>query len=59
MHAVKAALDEGIVPGGGVTLINLTNAVTTTDGNDSVNAGKELLKKPWNSHSEFCWQTLV
>jgi len=27
VHAVKAALDEGIVPGGGVTLINLAKSV--------------------------------
>jgi chaperonin GroEL len=44
--AVKAALDEGIVPGGGVTLINLTSTVTTaTDDDDSVVAGKQLLVK--------------
>jgi chaperonin GroEL len=43
--AVKAALAEGIVPGGGVTLINLTSAVTTADANDSVAAGKQLLVK--------------
>src|SRR3954464_8970085 len=29
VHAVKAALSEGIVAGGGVTLINLTGTVTT------------------------------
>ena len=44
--AVKAALDEGIVPGGGVTLINLTTTVTTNDNDDdSVTAGRLLLKK--------------
>lgn len=44
--AVKAALDEGIVAGGGVTLINLTSSVkVTADDHDSVKAGKELLKK--------------
>lgn len=44
--AVKAALDEGIVPGGGATLINLTSSISTkpTD-EDSVKAGKELLKR--------------
>ncbi|MBP7767420.1 chaperonin GroEL, partial [Candidatus Saccharibacteria bacterium] len=41
--AVKAALDEGIVPGGGVTLINLAAVVKTTDANESVAAGKSLL----------------
>lgn len=44
--AVKAALDEGIVPGGGVTLINLTGLVKTVAGDDSsVAAGKMLLVK--------------
>jgi chaperonin GroEL len=44
--AVKAALAEGIVPGGGVTLINLTTSVTNaSDDDDSVIAGKGLLKK--------------
>lgn len=37
--AVKAALEEGIVPGGGVTLVNLSE--TLNDGDD---AGKKLLK---------------
>jgi chaperonin GroEL len=41
--AVKAALDEGIVPGGGVTLINLGSQIKV-DGNDSAAAGAQLLK---------------
>lgn len=45
VHAVKAALDDGIVPGGGITLINLTNHITVTDDNDSVAAGRQLLVK--------------
>lgn len=44
VHAVKAALDEGIVPGGGVTLINLIGTVSDSSGDDtSVAAGKLLL----------------
>jgi chaperonin GroEL len=43
VHAVKAALAEGIVPGGGVTLINVA-ATINTDGTDSVAAGAALLK---------------
>ena len=43
--AVKAALAEGIVPGGGVTLVNLTSAVATTDEDTAVAAGKALLVK--------------
>jgi chaperonin GroEL len=41
--AVKAALDEGIVPGGGVTLLNLSDGVKV-DGADSEAAGRQLLK---------------
>lgn len=41
--AVKAALDEGIVPGGGVTLINLAQGITVK-GNDSAAAGAQILK---------------
>ncbi len=41
--AVKAALEEGIVAGGGVTLINLANKIEVK-GNDSVSAGSQILK---------------
>ncbi len=41
--AVKAALDEGIVPGGGVTLVDLSKQMKA-DGNDSVAAGAGILK---------------
>jgi chaperonin GroEL len=41
--AVKAALDEGIVPGGGVTLINLAKEVVIS-GTDSLAAGAQLLR---------------
>ncbi|HVC36734.1 MAG TPA: chaperonin GroEL [Candidatus Dormibacteraeota bacterium] len=41
--AVKAALDEGIVPGGGVTLINLAGDIKTS-GTDSFAAGAQILK---------------
>lgn len=43
VHAVKAALAEGIVPGGGVTLINLAQGIKVTAA-DSVAAGAQLLK---------------
>jgi chaperonin GroEL len=43
--AVKAAMDEGIVAGGGVTLINLTSAIDLKIGGDkSVHAGREILR---------------
>lgn len=41
--ATKAALAEGIVAGGGVTLVNLA-AKITTNGADSINAGRQILK---------------
>jgi len=36
-------LADGIVPGGGVTLVNLAAGITT-DGGDSVAAGRQVLK---------------
>jgi chaperonin GroEL len=41
--ATKAALAEGIVAGGGVTLVNLS-ATIKADGADSVSAGRQILK---------------
>jgi chaperonin GroEL len=43
VHAVKAALEEGIVPGGGVTFINVSTVINPTT-NDSQAAGAKLLK---------------
>lgn len=42
--ATKAALAEGIVAGGGVTLVNLAAGIKA-DGADSVSAGKQILKE--------------
>ncbi|MFZ2544717.1 MAG: chaperonin GroEL [Candidatus Saccharimonadales bacterium] len=42
--ATKAALAEGIVAGGGVTLVNLA-ATITADGADSISAGRQILKQ--------------
>lgn len=45
VHAVKAALAEGIVAGGGVTLVNLTSQITVSNDDDAaVAAGKTILK---------------
>lgn len=41
--ATKAALAEGIVAGGGVTLVNLS-AKIKADGADSISAGRQILK---------------
>ena len=43
--AVKAALEEGIVAGGGVTLINLAGTISASNSDDAaVAAGKTILK---------------
>ena len=41
--AVKAALAEGVVAGGGVSLVNIASKIEVT-GHDSVEAGKQILK---------------
>ena len=43
VHAVKAALDEGIVPGGGVTLANLSQQIVV-EAADELVSGKQILK---------------
>jgi chaperonin GroEL len=43
VHSVKAALGEGIVPGGGKTLIELSKLIKA-EGTDSQAAGKQVLK---------------
>lgn len=42
--AVKAAMSEGVVAGGGVTLVNLSDAIKSLK-NDTENAGAQLLAK--------------
>lgn len=41
--ATKAALAEGIVAGGGVTLVNVSDAIKVS-GSDSISAGRQILK---------------
>jgi chaperonin GroEL len=41
--ATKAALEEGIVPGGGVTLVNLSDSIAIKAG-DGLAEGKQILK---------------
>ncbi len=43
VHAVKAALDEGVVAGGGATLIHLSTGIKAI-GTDSAAAGAQILK---------------
>ncbi|HAC55958.1 TPA: molecular chaperone GroEL, partial [Candidatus Saccharibacteria bacterium] len=42
--ATKAALEEGIVAGGGVTLVNLSDKLEA-NGSDSLAAGRSIVKK--------------
>ncbi len=45
VHAVKAAMDEGVVTGGGVTLINLSQTITSTNSDEAtVAAGSTILR---------------
>lgn len=44
VHAVKAAMDEGVVTGGGVTLVNLAQGISTTGEDATVAAGAVILK---------------
>ncbi len=45
VNAVKAALEEGIVAGGGVTLVNLISAINLKIGSDkSISAGRDILR---------------
>ena len=48
--ATKAALDEGIVPGGGVTLVNLSKTLKETD--PGVSIVKKALKAPFTQIME-------
>ena len=46
MHATKAAVQEGIVPGGGVTLAKYKNTRTFNDiENEDQSAGVEIIRK--------------
>lgn len=42
--ATKAALAEGVVAGGGVTLVNVAEAIKVGNSTDSETAGKQILK---------------
>ena len=43
VSAVKAALDEGVVPGGGITMVDLSKSIKV-EGTDGEAAGMSLLK---------------
>lgn len=46
LHATKAALDQGIVPGGGMALINCLNALSKAEyDNDDQRVGSKIVEK--------------
>ncbi len=45
LSATRAAVDEGIVPGGGVALINAVPALDKVEGNGDVATGVQILKR--------------
>jgi len=46
LSATRAAVEEGIVPGGGVTLINAIDAIAgLKDSNDDINTGIVIMRK--------------
>lgn len=45
VHAVKAAVDEGWVAGGGATFANISNTMKRSFGNSDVQLGYNILKK--------------
>src|SRR5512141_1030598 len=45
MHATKAAVEEGIVPGGGVALLHAVKAVTDLKGTGDLQVGINIIKR--------------
>lgn len=46
LHATRAAVEEGVVPGGGVALVRAMNALSDLTGdNDDQNAGMNILRR--------------
>lgn len=44
LSATQAAIDEGILPGGGVALVRASASIDASDMNDGVSAGKTVIK---------------
>jgi chaperonin GroEL len=49
LNATRAAVEEGIVPGGGVMLLKSVKAITVTGENDDQNAGINIVRKALQS----------
>jgi chaperonin GroEL len=49
LNATRAAVEEGVVPGGGVALLRATQAITVKGDNDDQNAGIAIVRKALQS----------
>jgi chaperonin GroEL len=49
LNATRAAVEEGVVPGGGVALLRATQAITVKGENDDQNAGISIVRKALQS----------
>jgi chaperonin GroEL len=45
LNATRAAVEEGVVPGGGVMLLKAANAITVKGDNEDQNAGIAIVKR--------------
>jgi chaperonin GroEL len=45
LYATKAAISKGIVPGGGVTLLNAQKAIKVLEDNTSLDLGKQIVRR--------------
>ncbi len=45
LNATRAAVEEGVVPGGGVALLKASNAITAKGDNEDQNAGIAIVRK--------------
>ena len=45
LNATRAAVEEGVVPGGGVALLKASNAITVKGDNEDQNAGIAIVKR--------------
>ncbi len=45
LNATRAAVEEGVVPGGGVALLKATNAITAKGANDDQTAGIAIVRR--------------
>jgi chaperonin GroEL len=59
MHATKAAVEEGVVPGGGVAYIRCLSALDSLKLNDEEQWGVKIVRRAWKNLFVRSQQTLV